>query len=98
MVQNLDTKYSPKFTAYCISNGVSVEMRVRKKRNHKNENDKCKTSFTDKPFEDGDILYLISWGKEPKMKKVEDRWVKDYNTMVNWMYDYYIVQDKIQED
>lgn len=88
VVQNLDTKYSPKFTAYCISNGISVEMRVRKKKNPKNKNDKCKTSFTDKPFEDGDILYLISWGKEPKMKKTEDGWEKDPSTMYNWLYDY----------
>ena len=47
IVTQLDTKYSPKFVAYCLNNGSTVEMRVRKKRNPKNRNDKCKTSFTD---------------------------------------------------
>ena len=91
VVTQLDDKYSPKFNAYCINNGKSVEMRVRKKRNPKNKMDKCKTSFTDKPFENGDILYLKSWGIEPKMKKTDAGWEKDPSVMINWMYDYEIV-------
>ena len=91
VVTQLDDKYSPKFNAYCINNGKSVEMRVRKKRNPKNKMDKCKTPFTDKPFENGDILYLKSWGIEPKMKKTDSGWEKDPSVMINWMYDYEIV-------
>ena len=88
VVMNLDTKYSPKFMAYCLNNGNSVEMRVRKKRNLKNKNDKCKVSFTDVPFNNGDILYLKAWGKEPKMKMTDNGWEKDPSTMYNWLYDY----------
>lgn len=88
VVMNLDTKYSPKFMAYCLNNGNSVEMRVRKKRNLKNKNDKCKVSFTDVPFKNGDILYLKAWGKEPKMKMTDNGWEKDPSTMYNWLYDY----------
>ena len=87
---NLDEKYSPKFNAYCINNGKTVEMRVRKRKNPKNKFDKCKTSFADQPFHNGDILYLKSWGQEPKMKKVGDEWQKDYSVMINWLYDYSI--------
>lgn len=88
VVTQLDTTYSPKFVAYCINNGRSVEMRVKKKRNPKNKNDKCKTSFADEPFANCDILYLKAWGQEPKMKKVGDDWVKDPSVMINWLYDY----------
>ena len=90
VVSNLDDKYSPKFNAYCINNGKTAEMRVRKKRNPKNKIDKTITSFTDKPFKNGDIIYLKSWGQEPKMKKTENGWEKDPSVMINWMYDYII--------
>ena len=88
VVMNLDEKYSPKFTAYCIANGCSVEMRVRKNRNPKNTKDKCRTAFNDLPFSNGDIIYLKSWGEEPKMKKTADGWEKDTSVMIKWMYDY----------
>lgn len=93
VVTQLDDKYSPKFTAYCLNNGSTAEMRVRKKRNPKNRNDKCKKSFTDQPFENGDILYLISWGKEPKMKKTDTGWEKDPSVMYTWMYDYDMIDN-----
>ena len=55
--------------------------------------EKTKTSFSDKPFNNGDILYLKSWGKEPKMKKTDNGWEKDNSVMLLWMYDYDIVED-----
>ena len=91
VVTQLDTKYSPKFVAYCINNGDTKEFRIRKNRNPKNKKEKTITSFSDKPFENGNILYLKSWGKEPKMTKTENGWDKDYNTMLLWMYDFDIV-------
>lgn len=93
IVSNLDTTYSPKFIAYCLNNGCSVEMKVRKSKNPKyNKKDKnVKTTFNDLPFENGDVLYLKSWGREPKMKKTDDGWVTDSSVMINWLYDYNIV-------
>ena len=88
VVMNLDTTYSPKFTAYCIGNGKSVEMRAKKKKNPKDS--KIKTTFADLPFKNGDILYLKSWGKEPKMKKTDNGWERDPSAMINWLYDYSI--------
>ena len=93
VVTQLDTKYSPKFTAYCLNNGNSVEMRIRKNRNPKNNFDKTKTAYSNKPFNNGDILYLKAWGEEPKMKKTDNGWEKDTSTMLLWMYDYDIVDD-----
>ena len=91
IVSNLNTKYSPRFMAYCLKNGNSCEMRVKKRRNPKNRGEKTKTAYSDKPFGNGDILYLKDWGKEPKSVKTDDGWAKDYSTMCNWMYDYDIV-------
>ena len=65
---------------------------MRKKRNPKNKNDKCKTSFADQPFKDGDILFMKSWGKEPKMKKTDTGWERDTSVMLNWLYDYDVVE------
>ena len=90
VVTQLDDKYSPKFNAYCINNGKTVEMRIKKRRNPKNTRDKCKKSFSEDPFNDGDILYLKSWGREPKMKKTDDGWIADTSIMINWLYDYEI--------
>lgn len=87
VVTQLDTKYSPKFVAYCINNGNTREFRIRKNP-PSNSYSKTITSFSDKPFKDGDILYLKSWGEEPKMTKVGEKWEKDPNTMILWMYDY----------
>ena len=93
VVNNLDTTYSPKFNAYCINNGKSVEMRVRKKINPKSQKDSVvKMTYNKMPFADGDILYLKKWGQEPKMKKVDDHWETDPNVMINWLYDYDIVE------
>lgn len=91
VVQNLDTKYSPKFTGYCLKNGKTTELRVKKNRNPKSRSEKTKTAYNDKPFQNGDVLYLKEWGREPKTVRTADgHWSKDYSTMYNWMYDYEI--------
>lgn len=101
-VTQLDTKYSPKFIAYCLNNGNTVEMRVKRKNNFKEFKEfgyKSKfTTFSEKPFDNGDILYLKSWGKEPKMKKVDNQWVKDTSVMYNWLYDYDIVNNLLERN
>ena len=91
MVTKLDTTYSPRFMAYCLNNGMSVEMKCRKKKNPKNPKDKkVKKIFSDEPFADGDILLLKSCKQEPKMKKVGNDWETDYSTLVWWVYDWEI--------
>lgn len=93
VVTNLDTKYSPKFKAYCLNNGVTAELRVRRKKNPKNPADKkVITTFNKLPFNNGDILYMKSCGQEPKMRKTDDGWEKDYSTMIWWMYDWEIAE------
>jgi len=94
VITGLDIKYSPKFTAYCINNGMISEMKVRKRKNPKDPKDrKIKTVFNDEPFGDGDIVYIKSCGKEPRMKKTDNGWEADETAMIWWIYDWNVVNN-----
>lgn len=85
-VTDLNTSYSPKFNAYSINNGKSVEMKVHRK---KPKMDKLViNSFTEIPFEDGDILYIKSVKKQPKKQKVNDCWIEVPGITEWWIKDY----------
>lgn len=89
VVTDLDTRYSPKFTAYCIKNGQTCPMKVRKNKQGKTQG--VVTSFKDTPFEEGDILYMTKAKQEPKAKMVDGKWQKDYSDKEWWIYDYKVV-------
>lgn len=86
VVTNLDTSYSPKFVAYCIQNGQTCPMKVRKTRSGKAA--VIYTTFKEKPFENGDVLFMKKCRKEPKSKMVDGEWIKDYANKEWWLYDY----------
>lgn len=89
-VTNLNAIYSPKFSAYCICNGKSQEMKVHKTipRNDK----RCKTSFQQLPFKDGDVLYIKDWKREPKKQKTANGWEAVPGAFEWWIKDYRIVE------
>ena len=89
IVTNLDTKYSPKFVAYCVNNGQTCPMKVRKTRTGKGS--LVYTTFKETPFNEGDMLYMVKVSKEPKAKMVDGEWVRDYGDKEWWLYDYKIV-------
>lgn len=89
VVTNLDGRYSPKFVAYCLKNGQTCPMKVRK--NKKGRDYKVKNSFKDTPFEEGDILQMISAKQEPKAKFVDGEWKRDYADKEWWLYEYKII-------
>ena len=89
VVTNLDATYSPKFNAYCLKNGKTSPMKVRKTRSGKAA--VIYTTFKEKPFEEGDILYMKKCRQEPKVKMVDGEWIKDYSNKEWWLYDYDIV-------
>ena len=86
VVTDLDTKYSPKFKAYCLSKGNNTQMKVSNKLNNRNK--AVKTAFATTPFENGDILYLTKVEQQPRKRKTEngfedvpgefDWWVREY--------------------
>lgn len=94
-VTDLNTTYSPKFNSYCIQNGKVVEMKIHKKipRNDK----RCKTSFQQVPFEDGDILYIKDCKNEPKRIKVGETWEDVPGSSEWWIKDYIKIPSNYME-
>ncbi len=88
VVTNLDTSYSPKFVAYCLKNGKTCPMKVRKTRSGKAA--VIYTTFKEQPFENGDILYMKKCRQEFKTKNVDGEWIKDFANKEWWLYDYEI--------
>ena len=91
LVTKLNTTYSPVFEAYRIKDGGTMTFKVHKSRKPKDY--KVKTSFRDKPFKDGDILHLIKWDKQQKVRKGdkekgEGDWVKIPGVYDWWLLDY----------
>lgn len=86
VVTNLNTNYSPKFVAYCLNNGKTCPIKVRK--NKKNRDVQIKNTFKDTPFEEGDILYMYKLKQEPKAKMVNGEWQRDYKDKEWWLYEY----------
>ena len=86
VVTDLNTSYSPKFVAYCLKNGKTCPMKVRK--NKKGRDINVVNSFKDTPFEEGDILQLIKCKQEPKAKFVNGKWERDYTDKEWWTYEY----------
>lgn len=90
VVTQLNTQYSPKFSAYCINNGQTAVLKVHSSRNPKDT--KVKVSYRDKPFGDGDILYMKSCQKQPRVKKNGDgNWEEVPGEFNWWLNDYNVV-------
>ena len=85
VVTNLNTDYSPKFKAYCLATGQTVELKVHKSRNPKDK--MIKTSFRDVPFVNGDILYLTKTRPLPKVRKTDNGWEETEGIQL-WLEEY----------
>lgn len=90
IVTELDTKYSPKFVAYCINNGKTQVLKVHNKKDGRNN--LIKESFDRVPFENGDVIYLKSCKKEPKKRKVNGEWVAIPGVFEWWVNDYSVIK------
>ena len=91
LVTELNTKYSPKFIAYCLNNGKTQELKVYKQPNKKRQPEI--TYFKDKPFKEGDILYTKKFNSKPQSKKTENGWEDIPNTKEWWLIDYIVVDN-----
>lgn len=86
VVTDINTQYSPRFKAYFLTNGQVVEMKVHNKKNKRDK--EIITSFSEIPFEDGDVLYIKHWKKQPKKVKINDKWAVDNDIIEKWIKDY----------
>jgi len=86
IVLDLDTKYSPRFTAYCLNNGKTEEIKVyRKPKKNKSRN---VVYYEDMPFKEGDILFAKKFRSKPKSIKTDTGWEEVPNTKEWWLIDY----------
>ena len=90
VVTNLNTKYSPKFDAYCLRTGELSPMKISKTRQSKVA--KITNSFKDTPVEDGDIIYIERAEKLPKKRKIGEEWVVVQDEWEWWIRAYRKVQ------
>ena len=90
LVMSLDTKHSPKFTGYCLKNGNRQELKIHKCKDNRSK--EIKTSFSDAPVEDGDILILRSCRRQQKQKKEGDKWVPVPGVFEWWVNDYSVIR------
>lgn len=86
-VTDLDDTYSPKFNAYFLKHGKACEMRVFKQKPYKYKGE-IHTVFKNKPFENGDILYIKKSKKLPKVKKVDGKNIEVPGEDIWWIFDY----------
>lgn len=86
VVTNIDTRYSPKFTAYCLSNGQTCEMRIHSRRDARNR--KIKTTWKMVPLQEGDVIYMIGCENLPRQKKTDEGWVDVPGEFVWWVNEY----------
>lgn len=86
-VTKLNTEWSPKFTAYCLNNGKTCELKIHKKRNPKDK--RVKIAFHDLPIHNGDILLAKSFVQEPKRRKnAYGNWENVPDVYEWWLNDY----------
>ena len=76
-VQEVDTKFAPRISLYCLQNGKIASVKVKKQVFKKN------------PISIGDVVYCKSLVQELSKKFVDNNWVPD-GTMTWWLNDYEI--------
>lgn len=94
VVTDLNTDYSPKFTAYRLCDGKSCRLKVRK--NKKGRTPGIVTTFKDTPFENGDIMLIVKTRQEPGGKFVNGKYERDYSIKEWWVTEYRIVSSEIK--
>lgn len=82
VVMSIDTKYSPKLSAYSLKNGTMLDCKIDKKTYNKNK------------IKGGDIIMVESQTKKPKMKRIDDGTFQPvYGTSEIWITKYHMVEN-----
>lgn len=89
VVTKLNTEWSPKFEAFCLNNRQVAEIKIHKKKNPRDK--KIKTSWSDLPLNNGDIIYMKECSSEPKRRKNSNgQWENIPGQIDWWLNDYSI--------
>ena len=89
-VKGLNSKYSPVFDAYCLANGQTIKLKVYKNKPRWQTAD----SYADKPFKDGDILYVNKFEKKRRSMYIDGQWKEIEPAEYEWWAkEYTVVED-----
>lgn len=81
LVKDVDTKFTPKATIYCLKNGKEIECKINKK------------TFKAKPFKKNSLIKANEFEKKPKWIKVEEGFEKS-TTETEWhLTNYQIIEE-----
>ena len=86
MVMSLDTRFSPRFDAYCLNNGKVQQLKVYKQPKGKRMNNVV--YYKDVPFGKGDVLFCKKFDSRPQSRKTENGWEQIPGTKEWWLLDY----------
>ena len=82
LVKDIDTKFTPKATIYCLKNGKEIECKINKK------------TFKAKPFKKNSLIKANEFEKKPKWVKVEEGFEKS-TTETEWhLVNYQIMNEE----
>ena len=82
LVKDIDTKFTPKATIYCLKNGKEIECKINKK------------IFKAKPFKKNSLIKANEFEKKPKWIKVEEGFEKS-TTETEWhLVNYQIMNEE----
>ena len=82
LVKDIDTKFTPKATIYCLKNGKEIECKINKK------------TFKAKPFKKNILIKANGFEKKPKWIKVEEGFEKS-TTETEWhLVNYQIMNEE----
>ena len=95
IVMDLDTRYSPKFQAYSLGKGKSIEMKIHKTKQWGKSG--IQTCFRDIPIVNGDLIYLENVGKQQKQQRIDGKWVPIEGVFEWWVNSYHKCND-LKED
>ena len=91
LVMNLDTRFSPRFNAYCLNNGKTEQIKVYKEPRGRRMNNI--TYYSDIPFKEGDILFCKKFNLKPQSRKTENGWEQIPNTKEWWLLDFSVITE-----
>lgn len=98
VVNQLETKYTPRFKAYSLRDGRSLQMCIRKEPSKyvRSQFAGWDTMQT-KPVQEGDIIYIGRWKKLPKQRKTDDGFEVVPGEFNYWVSHYTIIKTREDE-
>lgn len=77
-VVDVNTKYTPVLTLYCLNNGNTNRLKLAKKK------------YNNNPIDKGDFILMLDYSRKPRKRKIDDKWIELPEK--EWHLENYIVE------